>query len=292
MSKYLVIKNIAYFPSQCALNSGPVMDAVLGYLRRRGITTQENSMDSDAAVIWSVLWHGRMAENEQVYNHYRQQGRPVIIIDVGSLIRGTTWKLAVNNINAQGFYGHLRNLDWDRPRKLDIMQKINFASDPCFLIAAQHNRSLQVAGISIEEWIMQQVAIIRHLSDRPIKIRPHPRCWLNFGNLPSGVSIEHPKLVKGTYDSYDMHFDCHAFVNYNSGPSIQAAIAGVRLLTDESSLAHPMSITWDKIEQPYLINRESWLVEICHTEYTLDELAQGIWLDRIAPALTQSTAAV
>ena len=267
------------------------MDAVLSYLRRRGIVTEENNWDSDAALIWSVLWHGRMADNEQVYNHYRQQGKPVVIIDVGSLIRGTTWKLAVNNINARGFYGHLRNLDWDRPKKLDIMQKINFATDPCFLIAAQHNRSLQVAGTSIEEWIAQQVGIIRHLSDRPIKIRPHPRCYLNLGNLGPGVTIQQPQRLNNTYDSFDMSFDCHALVNYNSGPSIQAAIAGVRLLTDESSLAHPMSITWDRIEQPYLINRESWLTEICHTEYTLEELAQGIWLDRIAPALTQSTVA-
>ena len=107
-----MIKNIAYFPSQCALNSKPVMGAVLDCLQLSGIQTQENSWDSDAAVIWSVLWHGRMKPNQAVYEHYRAQNKPVIVIEIGSLYRGNTWKIAVNNITSQGYYGHLDNLDW------------------------------------------------------------------------------------------------------------------------------------------------------------------------------------
>ena len=265
------------------------MTAVLDYLRSKGIETQENSWDSDAAIIWSVLWHGRMAPNELVYAHYRSLGKPVIIIDVGALIRGETWKLAVNNITSKGYYGHTTNLDWDRPSKLGIERKINFSTDPAILIAAQHNRSLQVAELpgSIEEWIMDQVITIRSMSDRPIRIRPHPRCWLNMHDLPSNVTLEHPKQLLNTYDSFNMRFDCHAVVNYNSGPSIQAALSGTRLLTDSSSLAHPMSIWWDKLEKSYTIERDSWLTEICHTEYTVNELRQGIWLKRIEPALIQ-----
>ncbi len=57
-----MINNIAYFPSQCAQNSRPVMSAVLDYLQARGIQTQENSMESDAAVIWSVLWVNALDE--------------------------------------------------------------------------------------------------------------------------------------------------------------------------------------------------------------------------------------
>ena len=85
LGKYPVIKNIAYFPLQCALNSRPVMDAVLDCLVAAGIQLQENSWESDAAVIWSVLWNGRMAPNQQVYEHYRKQNKPVIVIDVGAL---------------------------------------------------------------------------------------------------------------------------------------------------------------------------------------------------------------
>ena len=280
-----MIKNVAYFPLQCALNSGPVMSAVLDCLQSRGIQTQENSMTSDAAVIWSVLWHGRMSANQQVYEHYRAQGKPVIIIEIGALYRGNTWKISVNNITSHGYYGHLDNLDWDRPKKLNISLATQLVSKPNVIIAVQHDRSLQVAGVNMSDWVKDTISTLRNNTDRPITIRPHPRCRLMLNNLPPGVSIESPKKLANTYDSYDMHFDCHAVVNYNSGPGIQAAIAGSRPIVHATSLAHPVSVGFADIEQPYITNRDLWLTQISHTEYTLEELEQGLWLNRIHPAL-------
>ncbi len=196
------------------------MSAVLDCLQRRGIQTQENSMTSDAAVIWSVLWHGRMSANRQVYEHYRAQGKPVIIIEIGALYRGNTWKISVNNITSHGYYGHLDNLDWDRPTKLNISLATQLVSKPNVIIAVQHDRSLQVAGVNMSDWVKNTISTLRNNTDRPITIRPHPRCRLMLNNLPSGVSIESPKKLANSYDSYDMHFDCHAVVNYNSGPGI------------------------------------------------------------------------
>lgn len=280
------MRTIAYFPSQCALNSRTVMSAVLDVLQGAGILTQENSMDSDAAVIWSVLWHGKMKANKEVYDHYRSQGKPVIIIEIGALYRGTTWKIAVNNITADGYYGHTENLDWNRPTKLGISQAVTAFHRPEILIAAQHQHSLQVANLpSIEAWIYKQIVRIRQFSDRPIIVRPHPRSTLNTRLLPTDVVFEEPNPLANTYDSFDMHFDCHAVVNYNSGPGIQAAISGTRPIVDMSSLAYPVSVSYAELEQPYLIDRDQWLVKICHTEYTLNEIQQGLWLKRIASAL-------
>lgn len=280
-----MIKNIAYFPSQCALNSKPVINAVLDCLQARGIETQENSRDSDAAVIWSVLWSGRMAANQAVYEHYRSQGKPVIVIEIGALYRGNTWKIAVNNITAQGYYGHLDNLDWDRPKKLKISLATQFSPKPNIIVALQHERSLQVAGINLQDWLQSALMILRNNTDRPIIVRPHPRSNLPLNNLPSGVTVEQPSKIRNTYDSFDMHFDCHAVVNYNSGIGIQAAIAGTRPIVELTSLAYPVAVGFADIEQPYTKDRNLWLTQICHTEYTLDELRRGIWLSRIAPAL-------
>ena len=280
-----MINNIAYFPSQCAQNSRPIMSAVLDLLQSRGIQTQENSMTADAAVIWSVLWAGRMAPNQAVYEHYRSQKKPVIVLEIGALYRGQTWKVAVNNITSAGYYGHTENLDWDRPRTLGVSQAITFNSNPGVVIAAQHARSLQVTGIDMTQWVLDQINLVRQYTDRPISVRPHPRNRLNMSQLPPDVKIEQPHPVAGTYDSFDMRFDYHAVVNYNSGPGVQAAIAGCRPVVDRSSLAAPVGMTMMDIEKPYDINRDQWLVEICHTEYTLTELRTGTWLKRIAPAL-------
>lgn len=282
-----MIKNVAYFPSQCALNSKPVMNAVLDCLQSAGIETQENSMHSDAAVIWSVLWDGRMRPNKQVYDHYRSQGKPVIIIEIGALYRGNTWKIAVNNITSQGYYGHLDNLDWDRPRKLKISLATQHITKPEIIIALQHTRSLQAAHIpDMGEWLKYTVSILRNNTERPIVVRPHPRCRMPLPVLPPDIKIEHPQPVANTYDSFNMHYDCHAVVNYNSGPGIQAAIAGVRPVVEFSSLAYPVGVGFPDIEQPYNKDRDLWLTQICHTEYTLTELRSGLWLKRIEPALT------
>ncbi len=280
---------MAYFPLQCAKNSSPVISAMLDSLRQAGVSTQENSWDADAVIIWSVLWSGRMAANQAVWSHYRSLGRPVIIIDVGALYRGETWKIALNSITADGYYGHTENLDYNRPRKLGISLALNFTRNPRIIVAAQHARSQQVTGlVSMEGWIIDQVERLRAVTDRPIVIRPHPRSALDRAglvHLPPDVIIEQPVKIVDTYDSYNLAFDCHAIVNHNSGPGIQAALAGTRPIVDSTSLAHPVSIAHADIDRPYDRDRDQWLVEICHTEYTVQEIQQGLWLRRLEAQL-------
>ena len=274
---------IAYFPAQTALNSKPVMSALLSSLRGAGHVLEENSMTADAVLIWSVLWSGRMAANQAVYQHYRSLNRPVVVADIGTLQRGTTWKVAVNNINAQGYYGHQDQLDWDRPKKLGLVLKTPANPKPHVIIAAQHSKSEQSAGVDFNQWARDQIQCLRNVTDRPIHVRPHPRCRLDVTGL--GVTVEHPAKIPGTYDSFDMTLDCHAIVNYNSGPGIQAAISGVRPIVHSTSLAYPVGVGFADIEQPYIANRDLWLTQISHTEDTLNELEQGLWLNRIHPAL-------
>ena len=278
---------VAYFPNQCAQNSVPVMQAMLDSLRQAGHTIEQNSTTADAAIIWSALWHGRMAANKAVYENYRAYNKPVIIADVGALQRGTTWKIAVNHINRLGHYGHNENLDMDRPRKLGIKLGTNSSKNPSILIAAQHRHSLQLANQNHEAWIIDQIHEIRKVSDRPIVIRPHPRSLLHLGTLADTITIERPQKVADTYDNFDMHFDYHAVVNYCSGPGIQAAVAGTRPIVGTYSLALPVSVAIENLDQPYDTDRDHWLVEICHTEYTVKEIEQGLWIQRLQSHLVQ-----
>lgn len=258
---------VAYFPLQCALNSGPVMTAVISSLQRAGFKIVSGQYDADAAVIWSVLWAGRMADNQRVYEYYRSRNRPVICIEIGALHRGVTWKIALNHVNALGYYGHQQNLDWDRPRKLGIELQNNSLNHGRILIAGQHNRSLQLEGVDQEAWYVQKMHKVA--DGKQVVVRPHPRCPLDKNKFPKTVIWEQPRKIKDTYDRFDMHWDFDTVINYNSGPGIQAAIAGVPIVVDESSLAFD------------IVDRDQWLVEICHTEYTVEEIEQGTWVRRI-----------
>ena len=258
-------KTATYFPLQCALNSGPVIAAVMRSMQHAGFRVEPNSYDADVAVIWSVLWAGRMSKNQQVYQHYRSHNRPVVCIEIGALHRGQTWKIALNNVNALGYYGHLLDQDPDRPRKLGIQLQNNALNHGRVLVAGQHSRSLQLEGVDQEAWYLKHIENI----DRQVVVRPHPRCALDRDRFPKNVIWEEPRKLADTYDSFDMHWDFDSVINYNSGPGIQAVIAGVPAVVDSTSLAYNV------------VDREQWLIDICHTEYTVEEIELGTWVKRI-----------
>ena len=280
-------KTLTWFENQCALNSPDVMQAFLAGARRAGYDVVPNSLTADVAVIWSVLWFGRMRDNQKVYEHFRKQGKPVIVIDIGALNRGVTWKVAVNHITAAGYYGHQENLDPARPRHFGLHLKSPASARPEILICSQHAHSLQMTGwTTAEAWVNDQIKKLRQYTDRPLIVRPHPRSQLNPGLLESRITIQTPKKLINTYDNFDFNLGYHAVVNHNSGPGIQAAIAGTRPLVDNSSLAFPVSFGMAALEQSYTVDREQWLIEISHTEYSVTELEQAIWYPRLKPALT------
>ena len=290
-----MINNIAYYPEQCAKNSKPVMEAFLNSCRAAGITPVENGHDCDAVVIWSILWNGRMVKNKRVYEHYRSLGKPVLVIDAGALERDVTWKIAINNITSEGYYGHKTKLDWDRPKKLGISLQNNKLNDS-ILIAGQHNKSLQWKGMpSLEDWTVDLIHKIRKYSDRPIVVRHHPRCpyfippqrfkMLVMNKVITDCVLETPQQIESTYDAFNINYDYHCVVNHCSGPGINAVIAGSNVLVDKKSLAYPMSIKLKEIENPPKKDRDKWLVQISHTEYTVDEIEQGLWLKRLKDSL-------
>jgi hypothetical protein len=96
-----------------------------------------------------------------------------------------------------------------------------------------------------------------------------------------------PKKLANTYDSFDLDVKYHAVINYNSGPGIQAAIAGVRTVVDSTSLAAPVGIDITQLEHPYTTDRCQWLIEIAHTEYTVEEILKGIWFQRLKHKILQ-----
>jgi len=277
-----VIKTIAVFQKYCALNSREPLQAFQQGAQHHGIRFVYDDMNADAAVIWSVLWNGRMAGNELVYRHYRSQGRPVFVIDVGALRRNVTWKVALDHITAQGQYGHHSDLDPDRPKKLGIALLDKSANTDSIAIMSQHARSLSMENWSSqEEWINNRIAAVREHSDRPIVVRPHPRSKINAQLISPGVTIQTPQMIVNSYDDFDVSYNYHAVINHNSGPGIQAALHQTPVIVDVSSLAFPVSIAMQQLENNDPVDRDAWLINIAHTEYTVDELAKGVWFQRL-----------
>jgi hypothetical protein len=276
---------IAYFPNQIALNGQLTLRSFLNGAKKHGHELVENSLDADAAVIWSVLWNGRLAPNKIVYDAYRNQGKPVFVLEVGALKRGYTWKVSANHTTSQGIYGHLDNLDPMRPGKIATQLKpAKIQRKNHVLIACQHQKSQQWQGLPfLEQWVDETVKQVRKHTDRPILIRPHPRS--RFSYISENAKAVTPVKIPNTHEEYDIDYDCHCVINHNSGPGMNAAISGTPVICDSSSLAYPVSDFLENIEKIQLPDREKWFLGICHTEWTNEEISRGEPLSRILPLL-------
>lgn len=268
-----------------ALNSGPIFDAFEQGLKTLGHEVV-NSREQ-VSVIWSVLWAGRMKANREIYYQCLTTGKPIIIIEVGNLLRNKTWRISLDHINNLGYFGPVDNLDPLRPEKLDIvLQADKNNRRPEILIATQHQQSLQWEGQpSMSEWVTNTVKQIRRYSNRKIIVRPHPRSKIHL--VHPEIQLQMPEKITGSYDDFDIDYNFHCVINHNSGPAVQAAIKGVPIICDSSSLAAKISQKIENIENLQQPDRAQWFLELCHTEWTVDEIAQGLPLARLLPKISE-----
>lgn len=263
-----------------SLNSRPVFESLKQGLQLLGHDIVDKN--EDIAVIWSVLWNGRMMSNKQIYEQARKEKRPILIAEVGNLIRNHTWRLSLNHVNALGYFGNDDDLSLNRPLKLGLTLKpIKEKRKDHILIACQHQKSLQWEGLpDTESWLIDIIDNLKKYTDRPIVVRPHPRSKINFTRLKN-IKIENPIKLHNTYDDFDINYDCHVLLNHNSGPSIQALINGVPIVCDRTSLAFPLSTMIENIDDATVNDRTDWFIRLCHTEWTVDEVKTGEPLKRI-----------
>lgn len=275
-----------------ALNSKDVFSAFERgcVVNGHNISSSDNIDDADCHVIWSVLFHGRMARNKDIWTRCRELRKPVIVLEVGGIKRGTTWKVGLNGINRDAYFGPSNN-DSDRHRLLSLSLKPWRQQGDNILLCGQHDKSLQWQNMPrMSNWFLNTYDEIRKHTDRPIIFRAHPRCRLE--HIERGlkhVCRQEPKHVNGTYDSFDMGFNnIHCTISYSSNPGIHSIIEGVPSFVSPSSLAYDVANDIDflhDIENPVMPDRTQWINDYAHTEYTVEEIANGIPLNRLTDCL-------
>ena len=272
-----------------ALNSKPVFEAFAEGCKRLGHTVTTNDTNG-IDVIWSVLWNGRMLGNEKIYHTNKKLGKPTIVLEVGGIVRGTTWKVGLDGINRTAYFGDKDN-DRTRADNLGLVCKPWRSNGDFILICGQHDKSLQWQEMPrMSNWFLDTYDQIRKVTDRPILFRPHPRCRLE--HIERGLRHVHrqePKQLIGTYDDFDIGFnDVWATVSYSSNPGIHSIIEGVPAFVSPSSLAYDVGNDidfWHDIEDPLMPDRTQWLNDYAWTEFTIEEISQGIPLKRLTSML-------
>lgn len=280
---------ISVFPEFCSLAGRPVMEAFMEALRRDGYDLIVDSIGGDIAVIWSVLWSGRMKHNQYIWNVHKEQNKPVIVLEVGALKRNETWKVGIGGINRDATwiepYGETRHNLSLKPWKKD---------GDYIIVCGQHALSEQWKRMEpMDEWMLRMCRKIRAHTNRKIILRPHPRFLVSPDYVKefSNVLIANPRKIDGTYDDFDFEKAlerCWAVVNHSSGPATTAVMSGVPVFVSPHSLAYDVGLgldNLDRIEDPVYPNREDWINTISYTEWTIDEISSGIVWERLKDKL-------
>ena len=273
-----------------ALNSREVFNAFARGAKSLGHDIVWNDPVSDVDVIWSVLWNGRMAPNKNIWERNMVQSKPTLVLEVGGIKRGTTWKVGLNGINRNAFFGDGGN-NSSRAERFGLRLKPWNTSGEYILICGQHDKSQQWQNMPpMSTWVMNTIEEIQKYTKRPILFRPHPRCTLpHIEHEFKNVKRQDPMKINGTYDDFDMSFsNIYATVSYSSNPGIHSVLEGVPAFVGPASLAYDAANDIDflhNIKNPMTPDRTQWLNDYAWTEFTVEEISQGLPLKRLTSKL-------
>ena len=141
-------------------------------------------------------------------------------------------------------------------------------------------------------WFEQQINEIRKHTNRPILVRPHPRNPVGLDvSKWKNVSCKSPQRDYNTIDDTDFKETLkHAWavVNYSSNPAMMAVFNGIPVFVSAQSLCYDVgNISLNKINNPVMPDRNNWTNKLAYTEWTTEEIKQGLPWARIKKRLKE-----
>jgi len=283
---------ISCFQRHGPINSKPIFGAFIKSMQDAGDTVLvDNDDNCDIAVIWSVLWQGRMANYRPIWNAYRTKNKPVVVLEVGGIKRNETFKVGINGVNREADFAN-ENVSEERWKKFNIELKPWTHTGEEIIICGQHRNSHQWRNNPpMHKWFEQQITEIRKYSDRPIVIRPHPRDHINIDTTKfKNIKVIAPIKNQNTDDTNfnEILKNAWAVVNHSSNPAMQSVFNGVPVFVSEASLSYDVgNSTLANINNPNRPGRWTWANKLAYTEWWPIEIAQGKPWERIKKRLKE-----
>jgi len=275
------------------INSKKVFEAFIESLKKAGDEVQiDEDKNSDVAVIWSVLWQGRMAKNRKIWNDCQNKNKPVVVLEVGGIKRNETFKVGINGVNREADFAN-QSVDSERWKKFNIELKPWAQTGEEIIVCGQHHNSHQWRNNpKMPNWFEQQISEIRKHTDRPIIVRPHPRNTINIDITKfKNVEVIVPKRDPNTYDDTDFNQklkNAWAVVNHSSNPAMQSVFNGIPVFVSEASLSYDVgNSSLADINNPKMPDRQNWANSLAYTEWTTEEIKQGLPWERIKNRLKE-----
>ena len=219
---------------------------------------------------------------QAVIDTQREQGSHVMAID-GSCFKFADTQNIFLRYSLDGVYygrSNYANSDsgpdrWNHIKKtLDLDLRPWRHSGEHILICLQRDGGWSMKGLDMGQWTRDTVRAIRGYSDRPIRIRPHPKFPVDLGDLVTDPTI----TVSQKTSTLDQDLDrAWASVFFNSSSCVASVLRGVPVFaSDDDCVAwsvanHNLSL----IEQPVLPSRDQWLWDLSAAHWTDEHSRSG-----------------
>ena len=284
---------VSVYPKFGPINSKKVFEAFIQSLEKAGDEIQLNCAgNNDVTVIWSVLWQGRMLGYKKIWDECQLKNKPIVVLEVGGIKRNETFKVGINGVNREADFAN-QTFDGERWKKLNIELKPWQPTGDTIIICGQHHRSHQWRNNpTMNLWFEQQINEIRKHTNRPILVRPHPRNPVGLDTSKwKNVSCKSPQRDYNTIDDTDFKETLkHAWavINYSSNPAMMSVFNGIPVFVSEHSLCYDVGNTsLSNINNPSMPDRNNWANKLAHTEWTTEEIKQGLPWERIKKRLKE-----
>jgi hypothetical protein len=273
----------------------PVLEKFVYSLKGENVVFNEMNPDVDVYVIWSILWHGRMKNNQKIWNYAKLHDKPVVVFEVGVFHRGITFRIGINGINRDGIFCN-ENSPTDRIGKMNVVtHPWKRFGGKYIVICGQHGLSEQRVGEKNQvDYMIETIETLRKYTDRDIIVRPHPRFKIDKNMIPTvrnNVRIEYPEKIEHSYDDFDFKrvlAKAYAVINYSSNTGIESVFNGVPAFVSSHSFCYPLGNTDLKdIEFPEYESRKQFLADLSYTEWYVDEIEKGIPWKKLRPKLEE-----
>lgn len=143
------------------------------------------------------------------------------------------------------------------------------------LLCLQRDGGWSMKGTDLNVWASDTIRQLKMLTNRPIRIRPHPRARNNIHSLSRlpGVTVSEP----GVSLQQDL-VGAWASVFYNSSSSVASILAGVPVFaTDPDCVAWSVANHQLKhINDPKMPDREQWLYDLSACHWSDQQSRQGL----------------
>ncbi len=255
----------------------------------------------DADVAMMVGWvheesrdSAHLMFRKQIIDKQKSQGKRVLLADSNLfLYKDKTNPSHYLRYSFDGIFPNTgeycdKDIDPDRWKKLSNNLNLNLkdyrANGNHILLCLQRNGGWSMGGFDVIDWTASTITELRKYTDREIIIRAHPgdkgaTGYLSPTNLIKKISLL--KNVRVSAPGAELNADlkrCWAVVNYNSSPTVGAAIEGYPVFVTDptrSQCAEIANTNLAQIESPNLPDRQKWVERLAMFHWNFEEIQSG-----------------